>query len=66
METISGGHGQGNSSTFFKQSSTCRMTVDFVEALPKVVKDPMSRAAAEKLKAQLEAAGATVTVQAAT
>ena len=39
---------------------------DFVEALPRIIKDPMSRAAAEKLKAQLEAAGATATIQTAT
>jgi len=40
--------------------------MDFVQALPKVVKAGLSWADAEKLKAQLVAAGATATVQAAT
>jgi large subunit ribosomal protein L7/L12 len=39
---------------------------DFVEALPKVIKTELARPEAEKLKAQLEAAGATATIQAAT
>jgi len=36
---------------------------DFVEAVPKVIKDRLPRADAEKLKAQLEAAGARVSVK---
>jgi large subunit ribosomal protein L7/L12 len=38
---------------------------DFVNAVPKVIKDRLPKADAEKLKAQLEAAGAMVSVKAA-
>jgi large subunit ribosomal protein L7/L12 len=36
---------------------------DFVDAAPKVVKDRLPKADAEKLKAQLEAAGARVSLK---